>query len=150
MNNRTYRYFKGDVLYPFGYGLSYTSFSYKDLQVPATFGNGKSIKVSATLSNTGKKDGEEVVQLYVSPTAKDQQLVRSLKGFKRIFLKAGESKTVQFTLSSQDFSSNDVNGRPVLLTGKSTVSIGGGQPETKIKTSSGVIKKDIVIVKRSS
>lgn len=147
MSNRTYRYFKGDVLYPFGYGLSYTNFAYNDLQVPATFSAGKKIKVSTKVLNAGKTDGEEVVQLYVTPNVKDQQLIRSLKGFKRVFLKAGESKTVEFTLSSQDFSTMDESGHSVLTAGKTTVSIGGGQPDTKLKTSSGVVKKNIVISK---
>ncbi len=145
MSNRTYRYFKGDPLYPFGYGLSYTNFVYSEIKVPATISNGKKITVSAKVSNTGKKDGEEVVQLYVSPNKPDQQLVRALKGFKRIFLKAGESKLVSFDLSAQDFASMDNTGKSKMLVGKATVSIGGGQPDMKVKTSSGVLKKDILV-----
>jgi beta-glucosidase len=145
MNNRTYRYFKGDALYPFGYGLSYTNFTYADLKVPAANGGAKKITVSARVTNSGKKDGEEVVQLYISPNGKDQQLVRALKGFKRIFLKAGESKVVSFDLSPKDFSSIDDVGNAKLMTGKNTVSIGGGQPDVKLKTSSGFLKKDIMV-----
>ena len=73
MNNRTYRYFKGEALYPFGYGLSYTTFNYDQLKIPATIGKGKNITVSVKSYNTGKTDGEEVVQLYLlhpNPTAK--------------------------------------------------------------------------------
>ena len=145
MNNRTYRYFKGTPLYPFGYGLSYTNFAYSELKLPASIGKGKKITVSAKVFNTGKKDGEEVVQLYVSPSKATQQLVRALKGFKRIFLKAGESKTISFDLSAQDFASLDDVGGIKMLTGKASVSIGGGQPDISIKTSSGFVKKDIMV-----
>jgi beta-glucosidase len=65
MNNRTYRYFKGEALYPFGYGLSYTTFKYDQLKIPATVTMGKNITVSVRVTNTGKMDGEEVVQLYL-------------------------------------------------------------------------------------
>jgi beta-glucosidase len=145
MNNRTYRYFKGTPLYPFGYGLSYTSFAYSELKMPETVRKGKKITVSAKVFNAGEKDGEEVVQLYISPNKSDQQLVRALKGFKRIFLKAGERRIVSFELSAQDFASMDNIGNPKMLTGKSTVSIGGGQPDVKIKTSSDFVKKDILV-----
>lgn len=146
MNNRTYRYFKGDALFPFGYGLSYSNFSYSDVKIPVTASAGKKITVSAKISNTGKKDGEEVAQLYVSP-AGDQKLVRALKGFQRIFLKAGESKIVQFSLTPQELSVIDDMGKVKPMMGKVSISIGGGQPDLKIKTSSGVVKKDIIITK---
>jgi beta-glucosidase len=147
MNNRTYRYFKGEALYPFGYGLSYTNFSYNDIKTTADIATPKKIKASARVSNTGKMDGEEVVQLYVA-AANEKQLVRSLKGFKRIFLKAGESKIVEFTLTPDDLSTLDANGKPVPLSGKITISIGGGQPDVTVKTSSGVVKKDLLVAKK--
>jgi beta-glucosidase len=146
MANRTYRYFKGDALYPFGYGLSYSNFTYSDLKLPATASRGKSVTASVRITNTGKKDGEEVIQLYVSgPNKAGEPLIRSLKGFKRIFLKAGETRSVQFNLAAEDLSVLDDAGKPRPAIGKTTISIGGGQPGQKIKASSNYVQKDITI-----
>jgi beta-glucosidase len=146
MENRTYRYFKKDPLYGFGYGLSYTSFFYDQLKVPATAAAGKKITVSARVTNKGKRDGEEVVQLYIShenTTVKTP--LKALKGFKRIFLKAGESKTIQFTLTAQDFSVADLSGTYKVVKGKTAISIGGGQPGEKNKTTSNTVKGTVAI-----
>lgn len=93
-----------EALYPFGYGLSYTTFNYSDLKLSAPeFSKGEKLEVSATVTNAGKVDGEEVVQLYIRDLVGSiTRPVKELKGFQKIFLKAGESKTVQFTLSDQD------------------------------------------------
>ena len=105
MNNRTYRYFKGEALYPFGYGLSYTSFKYDMLKVPATASAGKNVIVSVRVTNTGKLNGEEVVQLYISHQGIQRKTpLKALKGFQRISLKAGESKTISFTLTPEQLS----------------------------------------------
>ena len=95
MKNRTYRYFEGEPLYPFGYGLSYTAFTYRNLQAPAEGRAGSAIQVSVEVQNTGKRDGEDVIQLYL----KHPGVVRELQGFERVPLKAGEKKTVRFTLT---------------------------------------------------
>jgi beta-glucosidase len=145
MENRTYRYFKGDALYPFGYGLSYTSFKYDQLKVPLVSSKGKNISVSAKVTNTGKMDGEEVVQLYVSGNNMSRVPLRSLKGFKRIFLKAGESKQVVFQLTPEDFSVADDKGVAKEFSGKVTISVGGGQPDAKYKTTSNVLIKTMTI-----
>ncbi len=147
MENRTYRYFKGTPLYPFGYGLSYTNFSYSDITVPAAINSNKKIVISVKVTNTGKRDGDEVVQLYISPSKTSDPLIRSLKGFKRISLKAGEGKLVTFSLSPQDFSVNDTAGKTKLMTGKAIISIGGGQPDTQLKTSSNFLKKEVLVSK---
>src|SRR5215213_4545836 len=103
MKNRTYRYFKGEPLYGFGYGLSYSNFSYDQLNLPGKWPKGKTIPLTVRVRNTGKLDGEEVIQLYVSAAdTKLQAPVRALKGFTRIFLKAGESKMVRFDLRPED------------------------------------------------
>lgn len=128
MNNRTYRYFKGEPLYGFGYGLSYTTFGYGQLQMPAMVSKTGTTPVSVLVTNTGNRDGEEVVQLYVSGTDKEHS-IRSLKGIQRIALKKGESKTVRFNLLKEDLSVMDNNGRPVPMKGKISVSVGGGQPD---------------------
>jgi len=146
MANRTYRYFKGDALYPFGYGLSYTSFNYDNLVIPATAKAGKNIMVSVKVTNTGNKDGEEVVQLYVTNQEKSiRSAIKALKGFQRIFLNAGESKTVYFNLTADDLSVTDENGRMKPLKGKVFISVGGGQPDVKNKTTSNVVGKAISI-----
>ncbi len=133
MKGRTYRYFRGDALYPFGYGLSYTNFEYSKLNVPATIKRGNTVVVKATVTNTGKRTGEEVAQLYL---AHDQQNnietpVRSLKGFKRIMLKPGETKTVSFTLTAEQLSLVDNKGNSYQPKGKVSISLGGGQQGTE-------------------
>ncbi len=93
-----------DPLYPFGFGLSYTSFNYSDVKLSAnTLSKGKSITASVTLSNTGNYEGKEVVQLYIQDLVGSiTRPVKELKGFQKINLKAGESKTVTFTIEEND------------------------------------------------
>jgi beta-glucosidase len=146
MENRTYRYFKGDPLYGFGYGLSYTNFHYDQLKLPATATVGRKIMVSARVTNTGKKDGEEVVELYVRNENKIiKSPLKALKGFQRISLKAGQSKQVQFQLNPQDLSVADDKGVMRPLKGKIMISVGGGQPGEKNKTTSDVVKGNVMI-----
>ena len=139
MANRTYRYFKGQPLYGFGYGLSYTAFQYDQLKVPPSILRGKGIKVSARVTNSGKRDGDEVVQLYVAHPGVADAPLKALKGFKRIFLKAGESRIVEFTLTSQDLSITGSDGALKQPNGKTTISIGGGQPSEETKSSKKTI-----------
>lgn len=130
MNNRTYRYFEGKPLYRFGHGLSFTAFEYDQLRIPAVTAKGKAITVTARVRNKGKRDGEEVVQLYVSSLNKNSKApIRSLRGFQRINLKAGESKLVQFQLHPEDLSVVDDNGNLKQFTGKIVISVGGSQPD---------------------
>ncbi|WP_289006835.1 glycoside hydrolase family 3 C-terminal domain-containing protein [uncultured Parabacteroides sp.] len=130
MANRTYRYFKGDVRYPFGYGLSYTTFAYQPLSNASVVKTGESIKVTTMVTNTGKRDGDEVVQLYVSHPQNGNTRVplRALKGFKRIHLNKGESQTVTFTLSPEELALVDEKGNLVQKEGSVELYIGGGQP----------------------
>jgi len=147
MNNRTYRYFKGVPLYGFGYGLSYSNFTYTNLKLAASVSKGKPVTVSVVVRNTGMRDGEEVVQLYVS--SQDKSLngpLKALKGFQRIFLKAGESKSIQFNLSPESLSIVDDNGHAKEFSGRVTIAVGGGQPDTKIKTTSNIVKGTINIL----
>jgi beta-glucosidase len=144
MKGRTYRYFDGEALYPFGYGLSYTSFKYDALKVPATVTKGKNISVSVTVTNTGKMNGEEVVQLYVSSQNKTIHApIKALKGFQRIALKAGETKTLKFNLTVDDLSLVNEEGKLYQQKGKLTISVGGGQPGVKNKSTSNVLSKTI-------
>ena len=146
MNNRTYRYFKGEALYPFGYGLSYTTFNYSNVKIPASIIKGKVVTVSAVVKNTGKKDGEEVVQLYTAyNSVKGLNPIKALKGFQRIALKAGESKTIAFNLKPEQLSLIDEAGNTYQPKGKLTISIGGGQPGVKNTTTSNVVTKQLII-----
>ncbi len=129
MEGRTYRYFRGEPLYPFGYGLSYTSFSYSDLILPEKLDINKPVKVEVKVRNTGLIEGEEVVQLYVSDEkGSTPRPVRELKGFRRIKLAAGEEKKIVFELNREDFSMINDRGERVIEPGWFTISIGGKQP----------------------
>ena len=130
MQGRTYRYFKGEPLYPFGFGLSYSRFKYADLRVSSkTVKAGDSVTVAADVQNVGEQAGEEVVQLYITDVkASVPGAVRSLAGFNRIDLKPGEKRRVTFTLTPRQMSLIDDNGRRIIEPGKFMVSIGGKQP----------------------
>jgi beta-glucosidase len=128
MKGRTYRYFKGEPLYPFGYGLSYTSFAYGKPKLGKTaIKAGDTVDLSVDVRNSGRRDGDEVVQLYVSRNV-DGAPVRSLKGFQRILLKAGETRKVNFKVDAQALSVVDANGSRVVPAGIADLWIGGGQP----------------------
>ena len=114
MKGRTYRYFKGEPLYTFGFGLSYSSFEYAALSAKRT---PKGAEVRATVKNTSARDGDEVVQLYVAGGTGEAAPVRTLRGFQRVHLRAGESREVSFTLRSDDLPESKVE-----------ISVGGGQP----------------------
>ncbi len=131
MKGRTYRYFTGTPLYPFGYGLSYTSFNYSGLSLPTSAVKaGEPVVAEATVTNTGKVAGEEVVQLYLSfPDVKGAPL-RALRGFERVHLAAGASQKVRFELKDRDLSMVTEAGEPVIAEGQYKVSVGGGQPNT--------------------
>jgi len=146
MDGRTYRYFTGEALYPFGYGLSYTTFKYDQLVKPATLGKGKKLTITARVTNTGKRSGEEVVELFVShPGLQTKAPLRALKGFKRISLKPGESKIVSFTLSPEQLSLRNNDGNLYQPAGKIMISVGGGQPDILNKTTSNVISNTVII-----
>lgn len=147
MKGRTYRYFKGEALYPFGYGLSYTTFKYDQLKIPAGIAIGKNLAVTVKVTNTGKINGEEVVQLYVSNQNKSiLSPIRALKGFRRIALKAGESKIITFKLTAADLSFVNEKGELKQSKGNLNISVGGGQPDVKNKTISNVLKGAVKII----
>ncbi|MFC1561275.1 glycoside hydrolase family 3 C-terminal domain-containing protein, partial [Candidatus Latescibacterota bacterium] len=129
MAGRTYKYFTGEPLYPFGHGLSYTTFAYSDFKVPATVAAGRSIGVSVTVANTGKCAGDEVVQLYVTDRETSVPVpIRKLVGFARISLADGESKTVSFTIDPRDLSVITNDTRRVIEPGVFELMVGGKQP----------------------
>lgn len=129
MSDRTYRYFTGKPLYPFGYGLSYTTFSYTDLNIPEKSVAGSDVTISVKVTNTGSVAGDEVVQLYLTDEkASTPRPLRQLEGFNRIHLKAGESATVSFTLKAEQFSIINTKDIRVIEPGWFTVAVGGRQP----------------------
>jgi beta-glucosidase len=129
-------------LYPFGYGLSHSTFKYSKLKLPRLVQAGKNISVSVTVTNSGKLAGEEVVQLYLShPEVAEKAPIKALKGFQRVNLKAGESKTLTFSLTPEELSIVSSKGELWQPKGKVTLSIGGGQPDVRRKTSGNVLKK---------
>jgi beta-glucosidase len=126
MKGRTYRYFNGDVLYPFGYGLSFTIFSYSKPKLgKLLMGKKDTNTVEVTVANDGNFDGETVVQLYVNDVeASVTTPIKSLKRFKKIFLKKGASKTVQFELSAADLSVIDYEGNSFIESGIFEIFVG--------------------------
>jgi beta-glucosidase len=130
MDGKTYRYFKGDPLYPFGHGLSYTTFKYGNLKLGSkSYAAGQNVELSVEVRNTGARDGDEVVQLYVTDAEASSPVpVRALKGVRRVHLKPGELRRVNFTLTPRDLSLVDERGRRLLEPGEFRVSIGGKQP----------------------
>ena len=126
MSKRTYRYFDGQPLYPFGYGLSFTKFEYANAH--AEKGGSNSVTLSVDVKNSGSKAGDEVVQVYLTHLGVPGAPLRVLKGFKRIHLEAGQKQTVQFTLVDRDLSTVDEAGKRLVVPGKVQVWIGGGQP----------------------
>lgn len=134
MENRTYRYFKGEVRYPFGYGLSYTTFAYDKVDCVSKVQTGNRIQVSTMVRNTGNRDGDEVVQLYVvhPQNAITRIPLCALKGFQRVHLKVGEARRVTFTLSPDDMALTDMKGNLIENAGEVELFVGGGQPKYAI------------------
>jgi beta-glucosidase len=128
MAGRTYRYFKGEALYPFGYGLSFTRFAYAAPVVErASLTAGETAAVTVSVTNTGDRDGAEVVQLYVSRPGSVGP-IRALQGFQRVVLKAGETRQVRFALDARALSVVDAAGARSVEPGRVDLWIGGGQP----------------------
>ncbi len=141
MKGRTYRYFEGKPLYPFGHGLSYTTFSYSGLILPRkALKAGDPLTAEATVTNTGEREGDEVVQLYLSFPNVAGAPIRALRGFRRIHLKPGESQKVGFELKERDLSMVTQAGKPIIAKGTYSVAIGGGQPNTAATTVAGTFR----------
>lgn len=138
MAGRTYRYFSGEVLYPFGHGLSFTSFAYDGLTVPQSAAAGAAIPVEVTVRNTGALAGDEVVQLYLSheqpasgradAAITPKAPIRSLAGFRRLHLQPGESRRLSFNITPRQLSLIHDDGRRLVEPGWITLSLGGKQP----------------------
>ncbi|HEY4334928.1 MAG TPA: glycoside hydrolase family 3 C-terminal domain-containing protein [Puia sp.] len=146
MEGRTYRYFKGEPLYPFGYGLSYTKFGYSHLSVPSEMPVGKTLTVSVDLRNEGGLEGDEVVELYLRhPDTHGRTPIHALAGFERVHLKAGEKKTVVFTLDPRQLSVVQESGDRVEEPGKLEIFTGGGQPLEKALAGGQVLRATVLL-----
>jgi beta-glucosidase len=123
-----------DPVYPFGYGLSYTSFSYSDIQLNSTSLKGnQTLAARVTITNTGKYDGKEVVQLYIRDVVGSvTRPVKELKGFQKIELKAGESKTVSFSITPEDLKFYNYDLKYDWEPGEFQIMIGGNSRDTKM------------------
>jgi len=131
MQGRTYRYFQGKPLYPFGHGLSYTTFSYGDLSLPhATVNAGDPVGADVTVTNTGNVAGDEVAELYMKFPPVNGAPRIALRGFRRLHLNPGESQKVHFELKNRDLGMVTDDGHPIIAGGDYIISIGGGQPDT--------------------
>jgi beta-glucosidase len=133
MQGRTYRYLDKEPLYPFGYGLAYTRFAYRDPAVSrARAGVGDSVEISAVVENAGRQGGDEIVQLYLADLEASCRVPHhDLRGFARVTLAPGESRRVSFTLGPRDLSLIDEQGRRKVEPGRFRATVGGSQPDAR-------------------
>jgi beta-glucosidase len=138
MRGRTYRYFTGKPLYGFGFGLSYTSFAYKNLKIaPSSVKAGDSVMVEGDVQNTGAMAGDEVVELYLAQPRGLETPLRVLAGFKRMPLAPGQSAHVSLTIDPRSLGQVDQIGNRVIVPGQYTVSLGGAQPQDAASVQTG-------------
>ena len=137
MAGRTYRYFSGQPLYGFGYGLSYTTFAYSHLKLSqATLKPSEPLTVEADVTNTGKRSGDEVAELYLRGPQQGGEPLRSLRAFQRVKLQAGETTHVLFTLQPAQLSEVDHDGKTSMQPGDYIIFLGGDSlaraPESRV------------------
>jgi beta-glucosidase len=142
MKGRTYRYFEGEPLYPFGFGLSYTNFSYSNLKFKKSVKAGKPVLVSVDVQNIGKMDGGEVAQLYIRHKNSEYRVPNlALQGFIYVFLKKGERQTIQFELTPSQLAVINNEYKRMVVPGKIEVFVGGSQPAKKTsELKNGILK----------
>lgn len=147
MDGRTYRYFRGASLFPFGHGLSYTTFQYDNLRLDrATAGAGDRVNISADVTNTGGRAGDEVVQLYVRQATAPERLVKELKGFQRIRLLPGECRTVTFTLFVNQLAGYDEALLSAVRPGEVEVMVGGSSATLPLRGSFAIAGETTAVV----
>ena len=134
MKGRKYRYMTAEPLYPFGFGLSYTTFSYSDLQVSKPrIRKDEPLNVDVTLTNTGKYASDEVAQLYLTHEGLADEPLFALKGFQRVSLAPGASVRLHFTLTPQQLSVVDAQGSSSVPAGRIRISVAGSLPGARSK-----------------
>ncbi len=136
---------KKTPLYPFGYGLSYTSYKYSTpLLSNSTLNKENTILVTTEITNTGKVDGEEVAQLYIRDNVSSvTRPVKELKGYQRVFLKAGETKKIKFTLNSESLAFYDIDMNYVVEPGTFTIMTGSSSKNSDLKKTILTVNKKI-------
>ena len=142
MEGRTYRYFRGSPLWSFGFGLTYTQFNYRDLIVKKEQNLGDEVNVAVQVENTGPRDGEEVVQIYL--TILDASVpvpLTTLVGFKRVFLRRNEHKTIHFALRPEQFSLVNEEDKLVLEPHQYRITVGPAAPPIKGEISAEISLK---------
>jgi beta-glucosidase len=137
MRGRTYRYFEGKPLYPFGHGLSYTRFQYGELRIDRDrVGTNQPVRVTAQVKNAGSRAGDEVVQLYLRPTdAKQPRALKDLRGIARVSLQPGETRTVSFTFTPAEALRHydEARGQYVVDAGAYEVQLGASSADIRLK-----------------
>jgi len=144
MKGRTYRYMKSEPLYPFGFGLSYTTFACSNVKADKSALDAEGVTVTATVTNTGKMDGAETVQVYVKVN-QDNTPNAQLKGIKKVALKAGESKDIAIKLPAEAFALFDEEGVLRLTAGDATVYVGGHGPDARSTALTGTKAEELKI-----
>jgi beta-glucosidase len=142
MKGRTYRYFEGEPLYPFGFGLSYTTFTYSNLKFKKSVKADKPVLVSVDVQNTGNMDGGEVAQLYIRHKNSEYRVPNlALQGFRYFFLKKGEKQTIQFELTPSQLAVINNEYQRIVVPGEIEVFVGGSQPSKKTsELKNGILK----------
>ena len=142
MTGRTYRYFGGKPLYPFGYGLSYTRFAYSNLDVPKGTESGKSVSLKVQVSNVGERAGDEVVEVYIKRIAASVRVpIQSLQSFRRVHLEPGQTLTIMFEISPRQLSFINGQNKRVVEPGDYQISVGGVLPGTNSSSTQIVTAK---------
>ena len=150
MANRTYRYMTDEPLFPFGYGLSYTTFEYSDLRPSCErVSEGGDLIVRVTVTNTGSRAGTEVPQLYLSHAETPFAVpIRQLAGFRTVHLASHESRSIEFTITEKQLRLVDLAGQSRFIPGRLTLSVGGSQPDALSQRLMGrsVLQTQIILV----
>ncbi len=146
LTNQTYRYFKNEPLYPFGFGLSYTNYEYKIINCPETIQAGEKFEIHTSIRNTGRLAGEEVVQIYIKDlqSSVPSPLI-SLQGFKKVYLEPGESRTITFRIEPRQLAVFYDNGYWVVEPGDIHISVGGAQPVSRTPETTQVLTREVLI-----
>ena len=135
MTGRTYRYFQGEPLFPFGHGLSYTTFTYGDVQLPASAKDDETIKICVPVTNSGKMDGDEIVQVYIKKQSDTEGPIKTLRAFKRVHIPAGQTIQVELELTPKQLEWWDAETNTMRTqAGNFDVMVGGNSEDLQTKT----------------